>query len=164
MKLLITTHRAYLRHWGQWWFLMKIRLFLICTNMSSSTQYMSKLSKRWLMVIYHFILLCGLANFMWASTWWKILRKRIQEMTMVKHHSIWLQNMAIWKRYCPRNNQEWTPLHFAAASGHTAVCKLFMETLEYKFPKNDVGQMPQHLAALQGFHTTARFLWGFVME
>ena len=34
------------------------------------------------------------------------LEEKIQEMTMVKHHSIWLQNMAIWKQYWSQKSKK----------------------------------------------------------
>ena len=43
-----------------------------------------------------------------------------------------------------------TPLHVAAWGGHMAICKLFMENLADKFPKNENGQTPLHFAAWSG--------------
>ena len=84
------------------------------------------------------------------------LEEKIQEMTMVKHHSIWLQNMAIWKQYWRQKSEKQSRM-----DATSFCCCFWPSCLEEKFPKNDVGQMPQ---ALQDFNTTARFLLGFVME
>jgi len=121
--------------------------------------------------VHHFILLYGLANFMYMMENLEEKNPRNNDGEAPLHMAAEYGYLRLCKyilnsieEKSPRKNQEWTPLHFAAASGRTTVCKLFMETLEDKFPKNDVGQMPQHLAALQGFNRTAFFLWGFVME
>ena len=47
----------------------------------------------------------------------------------------------------PKDNNGWTPLHYAASNGHLAICQLIMENIEDKNPKENNGWTPLHSAA-----------------
>ena len=43
----------------------------------------------------------------------------------------------------------WTPLHCAAENGHLSVCKLIVENVDDKNPKDFMGTTPIHLTRNQ---------------
>ena len=50
----------------------------------------------------------------------------------------------------PKNHNNSTPLHSAAASGHLSVCQLLIEKVADKNPKDEGGWTPLHYAAQNG--------------
>ena len=51
-----------------------------------------------------------------------------------------------------------TPLHFASDRGHFEVCKLILENISEKNPRNNNGDTPLHIAASNGHLEICTFM------
>ena len=75
---------------------------------------------------------------------WTLLHFAIDDLQVFKY----MFNIVEEKH--PKDNEGWTPFHFAAQDGKTDVCKFICENMAGKdlMVKDDDGQTPFHVAAM----------------
>ena len=82
----------------------------------------------------------------------------------ILHEAVWRRHNEI-VRYImsvqpenPRNNDGFTPLHYAADEGCLDIYKVIAERLDDKYPLADDGHLPIHYAALFGHYEICKFI------
>ena len=86
------------------------------------------------------------------TSWLQSLKKSQNEKTRKSFLKNLILNEFLTKIYDtnPSNNDEMTPLHFAAKNGDKQICKIIMDVTEDIYPKTNKGISPLQLAAQNG--------------